>query len=170
LISRARAIRILDEAGCPPNVIEHCKTVASLAVEIAERIRANGKEVDIRLVEAGALLHDLGRCRTHGISHAVEGFELARELGLDPKIAEIIKRHIGAGISEEEAGEIGLPTHDYFPRSLEEKIVAHADNLVGGTRRITIEERVGRMQKKHIGKEVTRRVEKLAEEIEEISC
>ena len=170
MISRTRAIRILEEAGCPPKVIEHCKTVALLAVEIAEKIRANGKEVDIRLVEAGALMHDLGRCRTHGISHAVEGFELARELGLDPKIAEIIKRHIGAGISEEEAEEIGLPADDYFPRSLEEKIVAHADNLVGGTRRITIEERVGRMQKKHIDKEVTLRVEKLAEEIEEISC
>jgi len=170
LISRARAIRILEETGCAPNVIEHCKAVASLAVEIAEKIRANGKEVDIGLVETGALLHDLGRSRTHGISHAIEGFGLARELGLDPKIAEIIKRHIGAGISEKEAENIGLPTYDYFPRNLEEKIVAHADNLVRGTRRITIEERVGRMQKKHIGKEVTQRVEKLAEEIEEIIC
>lgn len=169
MISRARAIRILDEAGCPPNVIEHCKTVASLAVEIAERIRANGKEVDIRLVETGALLHDLGRCRTHGISHAVEGFGLARELGLDPRLAEIIKRHIGAGVSEEEAEEIGLPSDDYFPRSLEEKIVAHADNLVRGTRRITIEERITRMRRKQIGEEVIQRVEKLAEEIEEIS-
>lgn len=169
MISRARAIRILDEAGCPPNVIEHCKTVASLAVEIAERIRENGKEVDIRLVETGALLHDLGRCRTHGISHAVEGFGLARELGLDPRLAEIIKRHIGAGVSEEEAEEIGLPSDDYFPRSLEEKIVAHADNLVRGTRRITIEERITRMRRKQIGEEVIQRVEKLAEEIEEIS-
>ncbi len=169
MISRVRAIRILEEAGCAPNVIEHCKTVASLAIEIAEKIRANGKEVDLRLVETGALLHDLGRCRTHGISHAVEGFGLARELGLDPRHAEIIKRHIGAGISEEEAGEIGLPADDYFPRSLEEKIVAHADNLVRGTKRITIEERTARMRKKQIGEEVIRRVEKLAEEIEEIS-
>ncbi len=169
MISRARAIRILEEAGCAPKVIEHCETVASLAVETAEKIKAKGKEVDVQLVEAGALLHDLGRCKTHGISHAVEGFGLARELGLDPRLAEIIKRHIGAGISEEEAGEVGLPTDDYFPRSLEERIVAHADNLVRGTKRITIEERVTRMRKKHVGEEVTRRVEKLAEEIEEIS-
>ena len=169
MISRAKAIRILNEEGCAPNVIEHCEAVASLALEIAEKIRANGKEVDLRLVEAGALLHDLGRCRTHGISHAVEGFGLAGELGLDPGIAEIIKRHIGAGISEEEAGEIGLPADDYFPRSLEEKIVAHADNLVRGTKRITIEERITRMRKKHIGEEAIRRVGKLAEEIEEIS-
>lgn len=169
MISRARAISILEEAGCAPNVIEHCETVASLAVEIAEKIRANGKEVDLELVETGALLHDLGRCRTHGISHAIEGFGLAREFGLGPKLAEIIKRHIGAGISKEEAREVGLPADDYFPRSLEEKIVAHADNLVRGTKRITIEERVTRMRKKHIGEEVIRRVENLAEEIEEIS-
>nr|WP_304364538.1 TIGR00295 family protein [Methanosarcina sp. KYL-1] len=160
---------MLEEAGCAPNVIEHCREVASLAVEIAERVKAAGHEVDLELVEAGALLHDLGRCRTHGISHAVEGFRLAKDTGIKPELSEIIKRHIGAGISREEARELGLPDDDYFPRSLEEKIVAHADNLVRGTQRITIEERIARMRKKQVGEEVVQRVKKLAEEVEKIS-
>ncbi len=90
----AQAIRLLEESGCAPNVIEHCKEVASLAVEIAEKAKAAGNNVNSELVEVGALLHDLGRCRTHGIAHAVEGFELAKNKGVEPEVAEIIKRHI----------------------------------------------------------------------------
>lgn len=169
MTSREEAIKLLEEAGCAPNVIKHCKEVASLALEIAERIKAAGYTVDLELVEVGALLHDLGRGRTHGISHAVEGFMLAKEMGLKPEISEIIKRHIGAGISRDEARILGLPDEDYFPRSLEEKIVSHADNLVKGTQRITLEEKLTMMRKKRLGEEAVQRVKNLAEELEKLS-
>lgn len=169
MTTRAEAIWLLEESGCAPNVIEHCKEVASLAVEIAEKAKAAGRDVDLELVETGALLHDSGRCRTHGIAHAVEGFRLAMGKGIEPAVAEIIKRHIGAGISKEEAKELGLPEDDYFPRSLEEKIVAHADNLVKGTNRITIQERLEFMHKKNISGDIVQRVKKLAEDVEELS-
>jgi uncharacterized protein len=169
LTTRAEAIRLLEEAGCASNVIEHCQVVASLAVEIAEKAKAAGQDVDLELVEAGALLHDYGRCRTHGIAHAVEGFKLATGKGVEPEVAEIIKRHVGAGISKEEAIELGLPEDDYFPRSLEEKIVAHADNLVKGTNKITLQERLALMRKKNVSEHIIQRVKKLAEEIEELS-
>lgn len=169
MTTRAQAIRLLEESGCAPNVIEHCKEVASLAVEIAEKAKAAGNNVNPELVEVGALLHDLGRCRTHGITHAVEGFKLAKNKGVEPEVAEIIKRHIGAGVSKEEAKELGLPEEDYFPRSMEEKIVAHADNLVKGTKRITINERLEFMSKKDISEHVVQRVKNLAEEVEGLS-
>ncbi|MHC1756912.1 MAG: TIGR00295 family protein [Methanosarcina sp.] len=169
MTTRAEAIRLLEESGCAPNVIEHCKEVASLAVEIAEEAKAAGQSVNLELVEVGALLHDSGRCRTHEIAHAVEGFKLAKSRGVEPEVAEIIKRHIGAGVSKEEAKELGLPEDDYFPRSLEEKIVAHADNLVKGTSRITIQERVELMRKKNVSEHVIQRVKKLAEEVEGLS-
>lgn len=169
MTTRDEAIRLLEESGCASNVIEHCKEVASLAIEIAKKAKAAGKEVDLELVEAGALLHDAGRCRTHEISHAVEGFRLAMSRGIEPEVAEIIKRHIGAGVSKEEAKKLGLPEDDYFPRSPEEKIVAHADNLVKGTRRITIQERMELMHKKNVSEHVVQRVKKLAEEVEGLS-
>ncbi|AKB29939.1 metal-dependent phosphohydrolase [Methanosarcina siciliae C2J] len=169
MITRTQAIRLLEEAGCAPNVIKHCKEVASLAVEISVKAKAAGNDVNLELVEAGALLHDVGRCRTHGISHAVEGFRLAQSKGVEPEVVEIIKRHIGAGVSKEEAKELGLPEDDYFPRSLEEKIVAHADNLIKGTKRITINERLELMSKKNIPEYTVQRVKKLAEEVERIS-
>lgn len=120
------------------------------------------------LVEVGALLHDFGRCKTHKIDHAVEGYRLARTKGIESEISEIIKRHIGAGISKEEAKMLGLPEDDYFPRSLEEKIVAHADNLVKGTSRITVAERIALMHKQEVPENVIQRVNKLAEEVEEL--
>lgn len=169
MTTQAEAIKLLEEAGCTLNVIEHCKEVAFLAVEIADKVKASGHEVNLELVEVGALLHDFGRCRTHEIAHAVEGFKLAKSRGVESEVSEIIKRHIGAGISKDEAGELGLPVDDYFPRSLEEKIVAHADNLVKGMKRITIEERTALMRKSEVSEKVIQRVEKLAEEIEDLS-
>ncbi|MFZ2499616.1 MAG: TIGR00295 family protein [Methanosarcina sp.] len=169
MTSRAEAVKLLEDEGCAPNVIEHCKEVASLAVEIAHKVKAAGHEVNQKTVEIGALLHDLGRSQTHKITHAVEGFKLAKTRGIEPEVSEIIKRHIGAGISKEEASELGLPEYDYFPRTIEEKIVAHADNLVKGTNRITIEERIALMRKKEVPEKVIQRVKKLAEEVEGFS-
>ena len=166
MTTRAEAIKLLEETGCAPNVIEHCKEVASLAVEIANKAKATGNNVNPELVEIGALLHDFGRCRTHKITHAVEGYRLSKTRGIEPEISEIIKRHIGAGISKDEARKLGLPDDDYFPRSLEEKIVAHADNLVKGTSRITIAERTALMRKQEVPENVIQRVSKLAEEVE----
>lgn len=168
MITRTEAIKLLEESGCAPNVIEHCEEVASLAVEIANKAKAAGHNVNLELVEIGALLHDLGRCKTHKIDHAIEGYRLANARGIEPEISEIIKRHIGAGISKEEAKTLGLPEDDYFPRSLEEKIVAHADNLVKGTRRITIAERTAFMHKQKVPENVIQRINKLAEEVERL--
>ncbi len=169
MITRVEAIKLFEETGCASNVIEHCEEVASLAYEIANKVKEKGHEINPELAYLGALLHDFGRCYTHAISHAVEGFELAKARGIDSEVSEIIKRHIGAGISKEEARYIGLPEDDYFPRSLEEKIVAHADNLVKGTKRITIEERMALMRRNKVSKKVIKRVQKLAEEIDELS-
>ncbi len=119
-------MELLRRAGCEDNVIEHVKQVASLAVKMAERCGAN-----VELVRAGALLHDIGRGRTHGIEHAIVGAGLLREWGYPEELVLIVERHIGAGIDREGAEHLGLPPKDYIPRSLEEKIVAEADNYAG---------------------------------------
>lgn len=138
-----RCIDILRENGCSTKVINHCIAVRDLAVKIAEKTNAN-----IELVEAGALLHDIGRSRTHGIKHGVEGVKIARNIGLPLSIILIIERHIGAGISKEEAVKLGLPAKDYIPITLEEKIVAHADNLIQSGKKQVVEKEVNKALKK----------------------
>lgn len=113
--------------------------VTKIALRIANQLIFRGYEVDIRLVEAGALLHDIGRSRSHEVDHAVVGAGIARELGLPEELVLVIERHIGAGIPEDEARELGLPERSYVPVSLEEKIVSYADKLIAGRCEVDIE-------------------------------
>ncbi len=138
-MNRDEALELLRNVGCSRRVIRHCLTVARKALEIAERIKACGHSVDLRLVELGALLHDIGRAVTHDIPHGVEGGRILRERGLE-ELARFAERHLGAGIPAKEAEELGLPKRDYLPISLEEKIVTYADKLVAGSGEISYEE------------------------------
>lgn len=159
---RAECLKILTEAKCSDEVIQHCKTVSELAVRIGKKANAN-----IKLIEAGSLLHDIGRAKTHGIAHAVEGAKIARQLKLDKRIVLIIERHIGAGIEKEEAGTLGLPEKNYLPKTLEEKIVAHADNLVAGNKKQKLSDAIKGYVKRR-RKDIAKRIIKLHGELSRI--
>ncbi|WP_405289924.1 TIGR00295 family protein [Methanobrevibacter sp.] len=130
-----REIELLKKENTPQNVIEHSKAVCLKAMKIA----ANFENANRELICKGSLLHDIGRSRTHGITHAVRGVEVAREYGYGEDVLNIIERHIGAGITESEAKKLGLPEKSYVPQTLEEKIVAHADNLISGSEEVDID-------------------------------
>lgn len=165
------AINLLISSGCPPDVIEHCKVVANYARSIAINIRDNEMQkghriqVDVDTVFIGALLHDIGRSRTHGIDHAVEGAKIANDKKLDDKLVKIIECHIGAGIPKEEASDLGLPEKDYLPVTIEEKIVAHADNLIFGKEIGTIDELISNLRRKKLNERTIRRFILLNNEI-----
>ena len=139
LPSREQALQFLRQSGCLRNVIKHCEAVAELAVEIANACKERGLEVDSELVEIGALLHDIGRAKTHSVHHAVKGAEIAESLGLPKTVISIIKRHVGGGITVREAKKLGWPMDIYVPQTIEEKIVSYADKLIEGSQRVPIE-------------------------------
>ena len=128
-------LELLRKENTPENVIEHSQAVCRKAIKIA----ANFDNADIILIRKGALLHDIGRSRTHGITHAIAGVEIAKGYGYSQDVLNIIERHIGAGITAEEAVKLGLPEKSYLPQTLEEKIVAHADNLISGSEEVDID-------------------------------
>ncbi len=136
-------VEVLITAGCSPDVVAHCKAVSNRALSIA---RAVNMTVDHDLVRRGGLFHDIGRSKTHGIGHAVTGVAIARNLGFPVELISIIERHIGAGITAREALRLGLPEKDYLPRTIEEKIVSYADNLISGTREMQFYEALGRFK------------------------
>ncbi|MBO5547805.1 MAG: HDIG domain-containing protein [Candidatus Methanomethylophilaceae archaeon] len=118
------------DSGCKKRVIIHCCTVRAVADEISSRISSANKD----LVTAGALLHDIGRAKDHTIFHAYIGSQMVEEYGLPKELVDIVRKHTGAGLDDEDVEEMGLPPGDYMPRTIEEKIVAHADNLVSDNR------------------------------------
>ena len=176
--SREEILALLRGVGLSAEVIKHCLKVERKALEIAERIASNGISVDIWLVQAGALLHDVGRSRSHRLDHGVLGAQLVRESPLfsiflsqgdRESLSLICERHIGGGLSAEEAEALGLPRRDFFPVSLEEKIVSHADNLVlNGI--VTLEEsRRAFLRRFGAQSAVYKRVFRLGEEIERMA-
>jgi uncharacterized protein len=144
LPDKKEALRLMREAGCSEGVIKHCQSVRRMAMRIAEALKERGHNLDLELVEIGALIHDLGRAKTHGVKHGAFGGRMAREMGLPETLARIIERHVGAGITSEEAQRIGLPAGDYIPQTLEEKVIAYADKLIEGEREVGFEETLTR--------------------------
>lgn len=128
--SEGEAIALHKKYGSNQIIVEHCRTVARVARLLAEEFQRRGQVVDVRAVVAAALLHDIGRSRIQTVGHAVEGAAMVEKEGVDRKVVEIIRRHVGAGISPEEAKNLGLPDLDYIPRTSEERIVCFADKMV----------------------------------------
>jgi uncharacterized protein len=124
------ALRLLEDCFGDGRIARHCRATANKAVEIAERIKASGRTVDMEFVRVGALLHDIGRARTHDIEHNYEGGRMLRELGFE-RLARAVERH-GSNIFE-----VIRPDE----LTLEEKIVYLADKLTEEDRYVSLDER-----------------------------
>ena len=147
LPSKQAALKLLVQSGCSRQVIRHCRAVTALAVHIAKACKEKGLNVDVQLVRIGALLHDIGRSKTHGVDHVIMGARIARSLNLPNSIVAIIERHAGGGITMDEARRLGWPVKHYLPQTLEEKIVAYADKLIEGSRRVKIERTIKKLSR-----------------------
>jgi uncharacterized protein len=151
---------LLHDAGCSTKVIAHCRAVRDCACGYA----AHNPDINFHLVEQGAMLHDIGRSRTHDIRHAQCGADLLRQLGFGEEIARIVECHTGAGLAADECTLLGLSPRDCMPRTMEEKIVTHADNLIAGKKRVTIHESIGSAI--YLPRKARKRMERLASEVE----
>lgn len=167
MISSEEAVSLLKNKGCSPEVVKHSLAVSTLALKIGKIILDNGYEVDLEFIKIASLLHDIGRSKTHGIKHGIEGAKILRELNFPEKFARVCENHLGAGISKEEVKSLGLPLKDYFPETLEEKIIAHSDNLIEHDREVPLGKTIKKLTHE-LGKNhpAISKVKSLSEEIE----
>jgi uncharacterized protein len=146
LPSREQAIELLKENGCETKVIKHCLAVTDLALQLAHRLQSKGIKIDLQLVEAGAILHDIGRSRTHDVDHSLVGAQIAQQIGLPQPVINIIKRHVSAGITDEEAAWLEWPRDIYVPQTLEEKVVCYADKRIDHDKVVPIEAEIEKLK------------------------
>lgn len=125
--ARERCLEILEYFVVSPKTFGHCMAVADLAREIAEKLVQVGHPLDIKLVEAAALLHDVARYEKE---HALIGGQRIRELGY-PNVAEVIEAHMD------------LP-QDAIDALDERAVVYLADKLFIEDKRVGLEERFER--------------------------
>lgn len=116
----------------------HSECVADKALAAARR---SGLPFDADLLEAGAMLHDIGifLCDAPGIEchgsepyirHGLLGGQLLRKEGY-PDLARFCERHTGAGLTREDIIQqrLPLPAEDFLPETIEEKAVCYADKF-----------------------------------------
>jgi uncharacterized protein (TIGR00295 family) len=167
---RRKAWDRLVAAQPPEWVVRHCRCVEALADAMCDCAEDAGLDVDRAVVRQGALLHDVGRSLTQDVRHASVGAELLRKDGpgaWDERVVLVVERHTGAGIDAQEARALSLPVKDYTPRSLEEKIVAHADNLYSADKRLTLADLEAKYRAKKLPK-AWKKIEALHDELEDL--
>ena len=78
-----------------PHIVRHSELVTDVALLIARKLNSCGERLDLALVEAGALLHDITKtaCIRTKENHAQTGGELLISLGY-PAVANIVRQHI----------------------------------------------------------------------------
>ncbi len=139
------------------HIVRHGETVAKVAKILVGKLEEKGVQINGKAVFAGALLHDIGRTKTQTVHHGYVGAGIVESEGVDGQVARIIRRHVGAGISSEEADSLGFPPGDHIPRTLEEMIVCFSDKMVDGAKVRPFSEELSRFRKK--GHDVQRLVE-----------
>ena len=79
--------------GCPASLYLVAAGIGTVLVVDQETVELSNLNRQI--------LHwssDIGRSKTHGVLHVLEGVKIARKLRLPEGIVNIIERHIGAGL------------------------------------------------------------------------
>ncbi len=141
-------IKLLLYYSVPSNVINHLIYTAKTATNISKQFKCHGKEnINCEIILAGALLHDIGRCKSHGIDHGIIGANILRQHNFPEKLARICEVHLFAGINKYEAAELGLPFKDFIPITFEEKVIVYADNISKGEKLLSLNEVINRFSK-----------------------
>lgn len=96
--SREVCLTLMDQHGMLPQIKAHSLQVARVALCLGQNLIANYPDLDLALIEAGALLHDIAKTRslkTKG-DHVQAGKEMIRAMGFE-SVARIVALHVRLG-------------------------------------------------------------------------
>ena len=138
--SEEECYAIIKRSNTPEKVIKHCQQVAQLSCVIASALTRSGCQLNLELIKAAALLHDLAKGKPN---HAQVG---ASMLANYPEIAKIVAEHTDICLN--------------FDQPIAEKeIIYLADKLVLGDRIISLQDRfAGPLELHKNDQEVTRKI------------
>jgi CTP:molybdopterin cytidylyltransferase MocA len=121
IFSPAECAALLDDRlHVPPAVAAHGRAVAEIAMGIGEALNDAGHSLNLRLIQAAALVHDMARGEP---GHARCGGKLLRDLDM-PLMADIVETHMDLAVLE------GQPIGEAEVVFLADKLVQE-DRVVG---------------------------------------
>jgi putative nucleotidyltransferase with HDIG domain len=128
----------MDQHGMLKNIIDHSIVVTKVALYVAMELKKKGQRIDLGLVEAASLLHDLTKseCLKTKEDHARTGAQLLKKMGYE-RVGEVVAEHIHLS----EKNDPSLIT--------EEEIVNYADKRVQHDRIVSLEERFNDLMERY---------------------
>ena len=128
--SREECLRLMNQYSMLENIILHSLEVAKVALFLSGELNKKGQKIDLNLVEAASLLHDL--TKTESIrtktDHAQTASCLIKEIGYE-RVGDVVGQHIWV----RSKGDPSVVS--------EEEIVNYADKRVMHDRIVSLEER-----------------------------
>lgn len=93
--SREDCLRFLERIDMPPHIRRHSLLVAEVALFLGRLLNRDGSSLNLQVVQAGALLHDVGKMKSlaTGEDHAVLGARML-DGAVHPAVAKVVGEHI----------------------------------------------------------------------------
>ncbi|MBS3917594.1 MAG: HDIG domain-containing protein [Deltaproteobacteria bacterium] len=128
--TREDCLRLMVQYGMLEHIIDHSVAVARVAVFLSVRLNRKGQGLDLPLVEAAAMLHDLTKteCLKTKEDHALTGSRLLKEMGYE-RMGNVVAEHIHLSKEMDPS------------RISEEEVVNYADKRVRHDRIVSLDER-----------------------------
>ncbi len=128
--SREECLSLMSRHGMLENIVSHSLKVARVALFISVELNKKGQKIDLHLVEAASLLHDLTKaeCLKTRADHARTAGQVLKEMGYE-KVGDVVAQHIWLG----KEGDPSCVS--------EEEIVNYADKRVMHDRIVSLGER-----------------------------
>ncbi|MHB8068520.1 MAG: HD domain-containing protein [Desulfobaccales bacterium] len=137
--SPGECLDLMASHGMLPHIREHSLRVTQVALFLGQALAAAGFPLRLPLIEAGALLHDLGKtpCLKNGQKHAEWGAAVLTDLGY-PEVAQVVKEHVYLDRD---------PADRQPPREAE--VVNYADKRVLHTQVVTLAQRFADLMERY---------------------
>jgi len=123
--SADQCLELLQKNSFGERLVLHCQEVARVALIMAENLNSKGYRLNLGLVMAGGLLHDMAKGET---DHAGRGRDILKDLGYE-EVAEVVGSHMKIVFDREN------PLN-------EATLVYLADKLVQENRLVSLEQRM----------------------------
>ena len=149
--TRDECLRLMSQHGMLGHIIDHSIEVTRVALYLGRELNKRGQRIDLGLVEAASLLHDLTKseCFKTKEDHAQTGSRLLKGMGY-ARVGEVVAEHVQLSRKNDPL----LIT--------EEEIVNYADKRVQHDRLVSLEERFNDLMDRYgKGQKASEKIEKL---------
>src|SRR4030043_215214 len=156
--TRDECLRLMSQSEMMSHIIDHSIEVTKVALYLAMELNKRGQSIDLGLVEAASLLHDLTKseCLKTKEDHAQTGFQVLKGMGYE-RVGEVVAEHIQISKAKDSSW------------ISEKEVVNYADKRVQHDRIVSLRERFADLKDRY-GKDkiASHQMEKLEKDTLEI--